>query len=248
MKSLLFAAVAFAALIASARATTLPVLDGDFENPGNSSGPSSESGHLVGWTISGGEYYGIGGSGLPGGAFTGNNDAFINVNGAGNGSYFGSLTSDTFGTFDMDSTYTLKVPRSATASRADDSDYGSPGDMSFSLLANGVTLKTFSLPNGTLANDSGQYYTLTVDSADPLYSALAGHSYSLSVVLGATQQVAAPPIQSEFDNVSVTEVADAPEPATWAMLALGCAALTLALRRRGRAPLVCRFRAIRAYR
>jgi hypothetical protein len=230
------ASVIFAGLFAitcSAHADNILVPNFSFES-GSAGNGGGDSVVIDDWVESGASYYGnnqsnasefnnTGTTANPAyGAFDGAQYAFFNV-APGTSMTFTTaapiVTSIAAGT-----TYTLSVAL-GNHNEDDSSNYGQPGNESFSLLADNIVIPgaTFTLPNGTLGEGvTGDYsLTFTTTGANSIF---VGQNLSIQLasnpngVLNADGSAA--DIQSSFDNVQLSATA-VPEPATWAMIFAG---------------------------
>jgi len=123
-------------------------------------------------------------------------------------------------------TYTLSVAI-GNVEAPDKGLYTEPGDVSFSLLANGVAFATDTIPNGTVTNGSWEDFTLS--STTPDAGSLIGED--LTIQLASLPQTNTG-YMAAFNNVKLnadSEVVAATEPhgRKLAMVTLGALALCL---------------------
>jgi hypothetical protein len=147
----------------AANATPIAVPNGSFESPGSATQTSTNTGILTGWVfnVKGGSAYGsesISSNFFTTGASTGSYAAFINNDWPDVTDTITSAAS--LGTIAPLTTYTLTLAL-GNRKTSDTSLYGSPGNISFSLLANGVAFATETVNNGTVSNGTFQDFTLT---------------------------------------------------------------------------------------
>lgn len=223
--------------VATADAAPITVPNSSFD----SSGPAQTSTNpnvLPGWVfnVKGGSAYGnesISSNFLTPGASTGSNAAFINNDWPGVTDTLTSAAS--LGTIAPLTTYTLTVAL-GNRKTSDTSLYGSPGNVSFSLLANGVAFATTTVNNGTVANGTFQDFTLTYTTGAS--GSIIGDALKIQLATLPEQGSA---YQPAFDNVTLDATAlpvipsdpvTVPEPSTWALMISGALALVLVARRK----------------
>ena len=164
------------------------------------------------------------------GASTGNNYAYINNDYP---NVTDTLTSAaSLGTITPDTDYTLTV---AIGNRNGTGLYNDPGNVSFSLLANGVAFATQTVSNGTVPNGTFDDFALTYTTPDA--GSIIGENLTIQLATLPEQSNA---FQAAFDNVTLDEttIAAAPEPSTVILLLSGLALIGIArLRRCHRGPL-----------
>lgn len=234
----IFKAIALTLTIGAVKATALPITvpNASFE----SNGPvqtSTNPNVLTGWVFNakGGSAYGsesISSNFLTTGASTGSNAAFINNDWPDVTDTL--ISSGSLGTIAPLTTYTLTVALE-NRKTSDTSLYGSPGNVSFSLLANGVAFATTTVYNGTVANGTFQDFTLTYTTGAT--GSIIGDSLKIQL---ATLPEEGSAYQPAFDNVTLDgtalpvaqEPVAVPEPGTWALTISGMLALFLVARRR----------------
>ena len=228
--------IALAMTALTARAVTvvsITVPDFSFEAPGGpvSSSNSPNSTLVSGWIFNAPGIGNNSGSAFGTTALLGN----FSSNGvaAANGSYAAYLNHDTqqlaatitsaasLGIIQNQTIYSLTVAVGNFAA-SDTSGYGSPGEFSLSLLANGKAFATLDVPYGTTANPSipngtfEDFILLTKKGDSDLY---AGENLTIQMTsspfaLGSLSEKIA------FDNVVLTSEL-VPEPSTWTLLAAG---------------------------
>jgi hypothetical protein len=190
------------------------------KSPSQSAKTTTDSTSVPGWvfSINGPSQYGtrsIAANFSSTGAASGNNYAFINND---QNNVTDTITSAmSLGTIEGQTRYTLTVAVGNPTAK-DSSNYGSPGNISFSLLANGVAFATDTVSNGTVANGTFQDFTLTFTT--PGTSAIVGEA--LEIQLASLPEAA--PTEPAFDNITL-DVTLVPEPATWALVVLGALAV-----------------------
>ena len=209
----------------AAHATPVVVPNASFESPVSPTQTSTNTTILTGWVfnVKGGSAYGsesISSNFLTAGASTGSNAAFINNDWPDVTDTITSATS--LGTIAPLTTYTFTLAL-GNRKTSDTSLYGSPGNISFSLLANGVAFATKTVNNGTVPNGTFQDFTLTYTTTAS--SPIIGETLKLQL---ATLPEEGSAYQPAFDNVTLDATAlpvAVPEPATWALVISGALAL-----------------------
>jgi PEP-CTERM motif len=230
------AAVAILLSAITAKATPITITNASFESPSSPASTSKNPNILPGWVfnVQGGSEYGTmtvhSSSFSSVGASSGNNYAYINNDSP---NVTDTLTSAaSLGTITPDTDYTLTV---AIGNRNGTGLYNDPGNVSFSLLANGVAFATQTVTNGTVPNGTFDDFTLTYTTPDS--GSMIGENLTIQLATLPEQSNA---FQAGFDNVTLDEttIAAAPEPATVILLVGGLALIGIARLRRGnRAPL-----------
>jgi hypothetical protein len=217
---LLFIAAAFPA---QSQAATIPVSNYSFESPGGNFAVNNNPTVIPDWTVNSPSYYGnqtiVGQFANPGNS-QGSAYLFMNLDGPGSA----TTTSDPVTTIADYTVYKLTV---ALGNHNQTGAYGDPGDMTISLLANGVVIPgaTLTITNGTIPNGYFQDYSVgfTTSLVDPL----SGENLTIQLGTASGGQT-----QASFDDVRLHE-SEVPEPSTYAMLLAGLAFLGLCVRRNG---------------
>jgi len=224
-------AVMLSALAANASPITVP--NASFETPTSPTQTSTNPNVATGWVfnVKGGSAYGtaaITSNFTSAGASAGNEYAFINNDWPDVTDTITSAAS--LGTIAPLTTYTLTIAL-GNRKTSDTSLYGSPGNISFSLLANGVAFATKTVNNGSVSNGTFADFTLTytTPSTSPLIRE------NLKIQLAALPEEGSA-YQPSFDNVTLDATAlpvvqSVPEPATWALLLSGLLTLFWVARR-----------------
>jgi hypothetical protein len=217
------AALAVRAQSAITVTTPITVPNASFESPTSPPQTSKSPTILPGWVfdVQGGSEYGSmnfhSANFSSGGAADGDNYAFINNDYPGVTDTLTSAAS--LATIAPLTTYTLTV---AIGNRNGTGLYDDPGNVSFSLLANGVAFATQEVTNGTVPNGTFEDFSLTytTSSTDPII----GDGLTIQM---ATLPEEGSAFQAGFDNVTLDEttVEAAPEPATALLLVIGGIAL-----------------------
>ena len=232
------AATAVAILLSAiaANATPVTITNASFESPSSPTSTSRNPTILPGWVfnVQGGSQYGTmtvhSSSFSSVGASTGNNYAYINNDYP---NVTDTLTSAaSLGQITADTAYTLTV---AIGNRTSGGLYNDPGNVSFSLLANGVAFATQTVSNGTVPNGTFDDFTLTYTTPDS--GSIIGENLTIQLATLPEQSNA---FQAAFDNVTLDEttIVAAPEPATFILVVSGLALIAIAgLRRSNRIPL-----------
>ncbi len=206
-----------------AKADPINVPNGSFESPSSPLQTSNSPNVLSGWVfdVQDGSQYGSmnfhSANFSSGGAASGENYAFINNDYPGVTDTLTSAAS--LATIAPLTTYTLTV---AIGNRNGTGLYDDPGNVSFSLLANGVAFATQEVTNGTVPNGTFEDFTLTYST--PASSSIIGDNLTIQLATLPEQGSA---YQAGFDNVTLdeTSIADAPEPAVLILCAIGGIAL-----------------------
>jgi hypothetical protein len=213
----------------AARGDPVSVPNSSFETPSKPEETSSNPTILPGWVFSVGTRYSYGTQAISTfftskGAADGSNYAFMD----NSGSSFDTLDSSaSLGTITGDTTYTLTVAIGNPKSN-DPISNGSPGNISFSLLADGVAFATDTVPNGTVANGTFQDFTLTYTTPDS--GSMVGDDLKIQL---ASLPTSGDSTQASFDDVTLDATAmplSVPEPSTWLLLAGAMLALAWRLR------------------
>jgi hypothetical protein len=212
----------------------VPVIipNASFESPGSAQSTSSNVNLVSGWVfnVKGGSQFG-----------TGSIASNYSVAGTSSGSYYATINNDwpdvtdtitsaaSLGTITALTTYTLTLAI-GNENKSDSSLYGAPGNLSFSLLANGVVFATETVPNGSVAN--GTFKDFTLSYTTPGSASIIGDSLKIQL---ATLPEEGTAYQPAFDNVRLDAVVEdqpvVPEPSTWALLASGLLTLRWVMRR-----------------
>ena len=211
------AAVLFTASVAVASASPITVPNASFENPtaptGGDGAPipgwvfNSQSGNLYGTSL-------IVNSFKSEGAASGSNYAFLLNDGAGTTDTITSAAS--LGIIAPNTTYTLTVAVGNVAGSDSVSNH-SPGNVSFSLLANGIAFATDTVPNGTVPDGTFEEFSLTFQTGS---GSLIGKSLEIQLASLPPSGIGSGPA---FDNVTLdaTSIPVVPEPPTLALLTAG---------------------------
>ena len=220
-------ALVFMLTILAANATPITVPNASFESPSTPVQTSTNPDIVPGWVfnVQGGSAYGtaaISSNFTSPGTSSGNNYAFINNDDPGVTDTLTSAAS--LGTITGLTTYTLTV---AIGHRNGTGLYDNPGNVSFSLLANGVPFTTQEVTNGTVPNGTFEDFTLTYST--PSSGSIVGENLEIQMATLPEENNA---YQPGFDNVRLSDtIMVVPEPKTWALLASGVIALFWRLRR-----------------
>ena len=224
------AAVVLMLTALSANATPVNVPNASFELPSSPTQTSTNPNVASGWVfnVKGGSAYGtaaISSNFASVGTSSGKDYAFINNDYPNVTDTITSAAS--LGTISGLTTYTLTL---AIGNRSGTGLYHDPGNVSFSLLANGVAFATKTVNNGTVPDGTFQDFTLTY--ATPSSGSLIGQNLTLQLAALPEQGSA---YQPAFDNIRLDATTmPASEPTTWALLVSGVLVLCW-LRRRQRA-------------
>jgi hypothetical protein len=226
-----FMATAMAAMLSAlaANASPITVPNAWFESPSSPTQTSTNPNVASGWVfnVKGGSAFGtssIASNFTSPGAASGNDYAFINNDYPNVTDTITSAAS--LGTIASQMKYTLTV---AIGNRTGTGLYHDPGNVSFSLLANGVPFATQTVTNGTVPNGTFEDFTLTFTT--PSAASVIGENLTIQLAALPEQSNA---FQPAFDNVTLdaTSVAVVPEPPTAALLISGVFALFWLMRRR----------------
>jgi len=218
--------VILAPLAANASPITVP--NASFESPSSPTQTSTNPNILTGWifNVKGGSYYGteaISGNFSSAGASSGNYAAFINND---DPDVTDTITSaSSLGTIIPDTQYTLTV---AIGNHNGTGSYDYPGNVSFSLLANGVAFATQTVTNGTVPKGTFEDFSLTYTT--PSSGSLIGKN--LTIQLASLPEIGTA-YQPAFDNVTLaaTSLQVAPEPPSWGLVVIGALLFCLMRRR-----------------
>ena len=203
-------------------AALIDVPNASFEASSSAMQTSTNVNIASGWifNVKGGSAFGtssIASNFTSAGAASGSDYAFINND-------FPNVTDTitsaaSLGTIAADTTFTLTV---AIGNRNGTGLYDDPGNISFSLLANGVAFATQTVNNGTIPNGTFEDFTLTYTT--PSSSAIIGENLTIQMATLPEQSGA---YQPAFDNVTLDEttISAVPEPAISLLLLAGGIAL-----------------------
>ncbi len=218
----------------AADATPITIPNYSFETPSSQVATSTNFNILPGWVfnVKGGSQFGT---------------ATISLNyanpGTSTGRFYATINNDwpnvtdtitsaaSLGTITPLTEYTLTVAI-GNENKSDSSLYGAPGNVAFSLLANGVVFATETVPNGTVPNGSFEDFTLSYST--PASASIIGDDLTLQLATLPEQGTA---YQPAFDNIRLdaTQIdppAVVPEPSTWSLLLSGALTLGWLMRRR----------------
>jgi hypothetical protein len=203
--------------------TPIEVPNASFESPSSPPQTSNNPNILSGWVFNvkdGSEYGSMtfhSANFSSAGAASDNNYATINNDYPGVTDTLSSAAS--LGTIAPLTTYTLSV---AVGNRNGTGLYDDPGNVTFSLLANGVPFATQEVPNGTVPN--GTFEDFTLSYLTPASGSIIGENLTIQLATLPEQGTA---YQAGFDNVTLEEttVAAAPEPSTSILVLAGGLAL-----------------------
>jgi hypothetical protein len=236
LRTITVAAMAAMLSTLAAIATPINVPNASFESPTSPSETATNPNLISGWVfnVKGGSYYGtesISNHFSSRGSSLGSNAAFINNDALDVTDTITSASS--LGTIAPLTTYTLTL---AIGNHNGTGLYDNPGNVSFSLLANGVAFATQTVTNGTVPEGTFQDFTLTYTT--PSSSSIIGEN--LTIQMAALPQTGTA-FQPAFDNVTLdtTSVAVVPEPPTAALLISGGFALFWLMRRRRVESTIC---------
>lgn len=230
LPSKMVAPAALLALSAAiAHATPVNIPNASFENPTTPTG--GDGAPIPGWVFNSpsGNLYGtssISNSFKSEGAASGNNYAFILNDVAGATDTITSAAS--LGIIEPDTSYTLTVAI-GNVGGSDSVSNHSPGNVSFSLLADGIAFATDTVPNGTVPDATFVDFSLTFKT--PSSGSIIGENLTVQL---ASLPTSGPGSGPAFDNVTLdaTSMAAAPEPSTTALLPVGLLALAWLMRRK----------------
>jgi len=213
----------------TAQATPITVPNASFENPATPT--EGDGAPIPGWVFNSqsGNLYGtapISQSFISEGAASGNNYAFMFNDVAGKTNTITSAAS--LGTIEPNTEYTLTVAI-GNVGGSDSVSNHSPGNVSFSLLANGIAFATDTVPNGTVQDATFEDFRLTFQT--PSSGSIMGENLEIQL---ASLPTPGPGSGPAFDNVilDATSIAAAPEPSTEALLVSGALTLWWLMRRR----------------
>lgn len=228
LKAALTAVVlAFSTLMANAIPINVP--NASFEAPSSPTQTSTNFNIVPGWVfnVQNGSAFGTGSISsnfTSAGASAGNDYAFINNDYPNVTDTMTSAAS--LGTITPNTTYTLTF---ALGNRNGNGLYDNPGNVSVSLLANGVPFATDMVSNGTVPNGTFEDFTLSYTT--PASAAIIGDNLKIQFATLPEQGTA---YQPGFDNVTLSDVAvpAVPEPKSSALLVAGGFALWWLMRRK----------------
>jgi hypothetical protein len=236
LRKITFTAMAMMLSTLAASATPINVPNASFESPTSPSETATNPNLISGWVFSvkGGSYYGtesISNHFSSRGSSVGSNAAFINNDALDVTDTITSVSS--LGTITPLTTYTLTL---AIGNHNGTGLYDNPGNVSFSLLANGVAFVTQTVTNGTVPESTFEDFTLTYTT--PASGSIIGEN--LTIQMAALPQTGTA-FQPAFDNVTLdaTSVAVVPEPPTAALLISGGFALFWLMRLRRVGGTIC---------
>jgi hypothetical protein len=223
-----FGTLLFAASMTGVTANPITVPNASFENPTTPTG--GDGAPIPGWVFNSqsGNLYGtsaINNSFRSEGAASGNNYAFMLNDVPGDTDAITSAAS--LGIVEPNTSYTLTVAVGNVAGSDSVSNH-SPGNVSFSLLANGIAFATDTVPNGTVPDGTFEDFSLTFQT--PSSGFIIGENLEIQL---ASLPTSGPGSGPAFDNVTLdaTSIALAPEPPTWALLTAGGLSLAWLMRR-----------------
>ena len=214
----------------AANAASVSVPNASFESPSSPTQTSTNVNIATGWifNVKNGSAFGtaaISSNFSSAGASSGSNYAFINNDSPG---VTDTITSSaSLGKIASLTDYTLTL---AIGNRNGTGLYHDPGNVSFSLLANGVAFATRTVNNGTVPDGTFQNFTLTFTT--PGSGSIIGEN--LTIQMAALPETGSA-FQPSFDNVTLDATAlpmSAPEPKTWSLLLAGMVTLFWLMRRK----------------
>ena len=199
--------------------TSIAVPNASFESPGSPVQTSKSPSILPGWVFNvqdNSEYGSMtfqSSNFSSAGAASGNDYAFINNDYPGVTDTLTSAAS--VATIAPLTTYTLSV---AIGNRTGTGLYDDPGNVSFSLLANGVVFATQEVPNGTVPNGTFEDFTLTY--VTPASGSIIGDALTIQLATLPEQGSA---FQAGFDNITLDEttIESVPEPGSSLLFVAG---------------------------
>jgi len=212
----------------AANAALVSVPNASFESPSSPTQTSTNVNIATGWifNVKNGSAFGtaaISSNFSSAGASSGSDYAFINNDSPGVTDTLTSAAS--LGKIASLTDYTLTL---AIGNRNGTGLYHDPGNVSFSLLANGVAFATRTVNNGTVPDGTFQNFTLTFTT--PGSGPIIGEN--LTIQMAALPETGSA-FQPSFDNVTLDATfVPVPEPQTWALLLITFGALALCLIRR----------------
>jgi hypothetical protein len=222
-------AVLVALTTAIVHATPVNIPNSSFENPTTPTG--GDGAPISGWVFNSasGNLYGtslITQSFSSEGAASGNNYAFMFNDVAGKTDTI--TTAASLGSIQANTSYTLTVAI-GNVGGSDSVSNHYPGNVSFSLLANGIAFATHTVPNGTVPDATFEDFSLTFQT--PNSASIIGESLGIQL---ASLPTSGPGSGPAFDNVTLdaTSIAVAPEPSTYALLLGGLLTLGWLTRRK----------------
>jgi len=214
-------------------AVPVSVPNASFESPSSPQSTSTNFNLVPGWVfnVKGGSQFGVGSIAsnfASPGTSSGSEYATINNDSPGVTDTITSAAS--LGTITPLTTYTLTVAI-GNNKQSDSTLYGAPGNVSFSLLANGAVFATQTVLNGTVPNGTFEDFTLTYTA--PSSGSIIGDSLKIQLATLPEEGTAYNPA---FDNVRLDAAIEpppvVPEPSTWALLASGTLTLYWRIYRR----------------
>jgi len=217
-----------------ANADPISIPNASFESPSSPANSSSNPNLIPGWifNVSGGSQFGtmaISPSFASPGASSGSEAAFINNDAVNVTDTITSASS--LATIAPLTQYTLTLAI-GNVNQNDSSLYGSPGNVSFSLLANGVAIATKQVLNGTVPNGTFEQFALSFTSAAS--GSLIDENLTIQMATLPQQGSAYKPA---FDNIVLDATpldppSTVPEPQSWALLLISLGVLSPYLLRR----------------
>jgi hypothetical protein len=235
IKHLIATVVAATAILSTltANATPITVPNSSFESPSSPANSSANPNIISGWTfnVGRGSVYGtepISSNFNSPGTSSGNNAAFINNDYPNVTDTITSAAS--LGTITPLTEYTLTLAI-GNVKQSDSSLYGAPGNVSFSLLADGVVFATDTINNDTVPNGTFENFTLTYST--PASDAIIGENLEIQMAALPEQGTAYKPA---FDSVTLDatllDPPAVPEPQTWVLVLAGTFTLCWIVRRK----------------